>query len=1375
MSSTNDVLAETLLVNAIEIACPAERTLYLEAHCGHDRELLRQVESMVADYFAAESLLQPPVGIERSSEVGWAVATSQLPVIQIGNYMLREPIGEGGMGVVYVADQVVPIRRRVALKVIKPGLDSKQVVARFESERQALGLMDHPNIARVFDGGRTEDGRPYFVMELVKGVPINDFCESRDLELPAKLDLFIDVCSAVEHAHKKGIIHRDLKPSNLLVTMLDDKPVAKVIDFGIAKATTQPLTDGTVYTGFAQLIGTPAYMSPEQVEMNNLDVDTRSDIYSLGVVLYELLTGSLPFDRQTLKEASFDELRQLIQESVPPRPSQRISTLAAKAESTFHDRRRVDPRKLADSLKREVDWIVLKALEKDRKRRYQSASDFAHDIRRYLNDEPVKAHPPSMGYQLGKYVKKHRASLTAASLIFLTAIAGAAASIGYAINAFERAAEAKIAAADAQREATRANKMTSEASVATQRAKFNAQQADEARQREALERNRAEQALYRADMRLAASEIREGFHSDARETLLNHAPIYGSAKTGSWEWSYLLGESSQSSITWRVSQAHVAGVDWSPDGKQIATVSYDGSCRVFNAATGQQDQAWHLGKTILKCVAWAPDGQSLAWGSAADEGLVRIWDKATDKVTQFQPSKESVWSICWNQSGTEIMTGSIQAKELENRSENFNVFERHDDDWTRIHSTSTTNHIHHAAWNHEGSKIAVVMNDSLEILSPTGLERLFRIDEPKRITKGAWSNDSQRLAYTCENGECVIFDAERNQETKRFSAHSGIFNRVAWSLDGSYLATAGNDGDVKIWTTNTWSLVKRIQAHVGMVNAISWRPDSQELVSVGSDGFANVWTLNDPQDRHAWDIPDLLTEASFAWNEAGHLRVIRGPRQLADVDPRTGRVVATLAPPVGNDLFLLDENWAVDRSSRRLLSLLNPALGYDLLMDGGQVIALSPDNKRVALRPSWNSTPALFSLNGSRHVLCSDDPIRSVQQIAWSPSGESIAMAGNGNVSDDGTIGYAGWLHVFDTDGSGHRRARVGRHRVTATATCWSPDSQWIAAASKDGTCCVFATRDLRTRWTRKSHRGSVRSLDWHPDGNRVASAGEDLSVKIWDPTTGAVLLSLPTEKGIDRVKFSPDGSMLAAMQDDGPLLVWDARHGQQIAKSDHTRARLQARVNLAYSDAIDQQDWSTARLMLHRVLKFPDDAVTANFYQAALLAVHAKDPASFAECCRRAIDDSPAAGMVVDQYSAAWTCALGPHGLDDYSPAISLARSAAASDPAKQSYFCGLGAILMRAGEYTEAKQQLEKVAELETDFSTSESYAYYFLAMTEYKLGNSAAAEQQLRQANAAAETELAGFIAWHRGLTIELLRNEATALIAPQSGDTLDDTRD
>jgi tetratricopeptide (TPR) repeat protein len=372
----------------------------------------------------------------------------------MGPYKLMEQIGEGGMGLVFVAEQTQPIRRRVALKILKPGMDSREVIARFEAERQALALMDHPNIARVFDGGATDSGRPYFVMELVKGPPITQFCDEQHLTPRERLELFVDVVGDVQHAHQKGVIHRDLKPSNVLVASHDGKPVVKVIDFGIAKAVGQQLTDKTVYTGFAQLIGTPLYMSPEQAGLSSLDIDTRTDVYALGVLVYELLTGTTPFDAERLRRAGYDEMRRIIREEEPPRPSTRLSTLG-QAAATVSAQRRSDPKRLSKLCRGELDWIVMKALEKDRDRRYETASAFAADVRRYLADEPVQACPPSAWYRCRKFARRNKTALTMAALIlFYIALLGAGA--GWLIrDEAAREEEAARDRADRQTQAAR--------------------------------------------------------------------------------------------------------------------------------------------------------------------------------------------------------------------------------------------------------------------------------------------------------------------------------------------------------------------------------------------------------------------------------------------------------------------------------------------------------------------------------------------------------------------------------------------------------------------------------------------------------------------------------------------------------------------------------------------------------------------------------------------------------------------------------------------------------------------------------------------------------------------------------------------------------
>jgi serine/threonine protein kinase len=424
--------------------------------------------------FPEGSTARPPEENAFMPEQRGALASEEQMGSQIGRYKLLERVGEGGFGVVYVAEQKTPIRRRVALKIIKLGMDTKSVVARFEAERQALAMMDHPNIAKVFDAGATPTGRPYFAMELVRGVPITDYCDQSNATPGERLKLFIQVCQAIQHAHQKGIIHRDIKPSNILVTLHDGVPIPKVIDFGIAKATQGDLTDKTVYTQLQQFIGTPAYMSPEQAEMSGLDIDTRSDIYSLGVLLYELLTGLTPFDAKELMKAGVDEMRRTIRQIEPVRPSNRLSGMTGADSTQTAKRRGMDAQRLITLLRGDLDWIVMKCLEKDRSRRYETANGLAMDIQRHLNNEPITARPPSAVYRFQKTVRRNKVAFGAVAAV------GVALLLGIFVSSWQA-----VRATHAKQEAQAAEAKAVEA------------QADETRQRELAEAARADETKLR--------------------------------------------------------------------------------------------------------------------------------------------------------------------------------------------------------------------------------------------------------------------------------------------------------------------------------------------------------------------------------------------------------------------------------------------------------------------------------------------------------------------------------------------------------------------------------------------------------------------------------------------------------------------------------------------------------------------------------------------------------------------------------------------------------------------------------------------------------------------------------------------------------------
>ncbi len=563
--------AKEIFQAAIEYYLPQQWEGYIHDACGDDEALRQKVRGLLDAHRQTDHFFD-----DKRDGQGEPLEISERPGSQIGPYKLLQEIGEGGFGVVYMAEQLEPVRRKVALKIIKPGMDTKQVIARFEAERQALALMDHPNIAKVFDAGSTETGRPYFVMELVKGIPLVGFCDENNMTTRQRLELFVSVCLAIQHAHHKGIIHRDLKPSNVMVTIHDNKPVVKVIDFGVSKAISQQLTEKTLFTAYGQMVGTPVYMSPEQAQMSGLDIDTRSDVYSLGVMLFELLTGSTPLDAEQLRNSGYAEMQRLIREEEAPKPSDRLSTQAGEALTKIAKRRGTDPSQLSRQVQGDLDWIVMKALEKERSRRYDTANGLAGDIERFLNDETVEARPPSLGYQLRKFVGRHRGLVTTASLVMAAVVLGMIGTTTGMLKARHDAGIAREALAEADRARDIANTLADEkqreaelALQAKQEAKI--QVAKQLTMRASFERQRGDITLAAL---LGAEALRQD--GDDEERASNHRMRLAADLRQCPRPTQLLFHGSD-----------VTDARYSSDGKWIVTSGEDGTVRVWDVLTGK--------------------------------------------------------------------------------------------------------------------------------------------------------------------------------------------------------------------------------------------------------------------------------------------------------------------------------------------------------------------------------------------------------------------------------------------------------------------------------------------------------------------------------------------------------------------------------------------------------------------------------------------------------------------------------------------------------------------------------------------------------------------------------------------------------------------
>jgi len=1157
-----------IFLAAVEIDCPTDRARYVERACSGDLSLRERLNAMLAFHEQDVSFLCGPY----LKTDQWAGDVAEGEGTVIGRYKILEKIGEGGFAMVFMAEQTEPVRRKVALKIIKPGMDSKQVIGRFEAERQALALMDHPNIAKVFDGGVTNSGRPYFVMELVNGIPLTDFCDLHKLDTEERLRIFVQTCSAVQHAHQKGIIHRDLKPSNVLVTVHDDTPVPKIIDFGIAKAIQQRLTERTVFTRFQHFIGTPAYMSPEQATFSGLDIDTRSDIYSLGVLLYELITGVTPFDMQKLRDAAYDELCRIIREDQPPPPSTRISTLGEQLKLIAQSRR-TDARTLHDSIHGEVDWIVMKALEKERSRRYETASAMADDIRRFLNHEPVTAGPPSTLYRLRKSLQRNRPLVVAVAAVVAALVLGTVVSTAGLVSA------------------VRARNDALEAKTATDNARN-----DEAAARHAAQQEikRKQLVLYVADTSNAKQAWDAGNVDYAVALLQRHIPKPGEKDLRTFAWHHMWNQCHQYEAT-LAHDAPLHALAYSRDGQVLATGGEGGLVAFWNPVTRERLFSLPVDIRTAMSLQFSPDGDTLAIGGGTGQvprqspGSIEIWNwKRRTRLRTLEPGKSQVACVAYTADGQRLACsnyeGVIHIWDLTNADDEPDVTIHQPDKLTySIQFSPDRGTLAAGSWN-DGARV-------IRFWDTRTAKETHTVEVSGQVRGLAYSPDGKFLAAGAmnEKGSVNLIDLASGG-VRTLPSENCVVEALAFSSDGRKLIVGNWKGSIQVFDLPSGELSATLKGHSSVVCGLTLSPDGKTLASCSHDRTIKFWDFaaaHPPETRtigHTRDAPwmqfshdsKLLATSNFDMGPRGPEGSVRlwdvASGKLLETCREEGPGVARCIAfsPAGDLLAWTDGDRGAPSARADTVIVRQLATGREQVLTGlggrPRRLSFSSDSRLLTAtgyRPS-STQPSKHVLSATTWRLDTGEQIKheELASLEFTSAAQQPPGFPRFRHAHWGPEFYTRFSHdgrmFAHGDGSSVRlwnlatgdfRVLAGRHSEFVFYVAFSSTDELLASCSQDKSICLWNTKTGELIQTLVGRTWPI-TLAFSPDGTTLASGDLDGKVTLWDLRTFTEILALDADADVvNGLAFAPDGQALACgTLTTGKIHVWRAP-GQQVSQ----------------------------------------------------------------------------------------------------------------------------------------------------------------------------------------------------------------------------------